>query len=142
MKLSDLTNAYSTVPQECHAVLVATTESLHEREEGRSRWKGITSCESQHRSIKNGQLHLISRLMSERKWRYCALKSDDRGIRDAMDRRLSTLDASTGRRERIRQRIDREGRSVEREKKVVGRMLIALGLLVVVGFVLLLILSR
>ena len=61
------------------------------------------------------------------------MKIDDKGIRDAMDSRLSALTASAGRRERIRQRIHQEEETVVRKKITVSMALAIVILLALAG---------
>ena len=61
------------------------------------------------------------------------MRIDDKGIRDAMDSRLSTLGASAGRRERIRQRIHQEEEPVVRKKITTGMVLAIVILLGLAG---------
>lgn len=61
------------------------------------------------------------------------MRIEDTGIRDAMDSRLSALNASAGRRERIRQRINQEEEPVVRKKITTGMVLAIVILLGLAG---------
>jgi hypothetical protein len=61
------------------------------------------------------------------------LRIDYNGIRDAIDSRLSALDASAGRRERIRQRIHHEEGIVVRKKITTSMVLVFVALLALAG---------
>ena len=61
------------------------------------------------------------------------MRVDDKGIRAAMDSRLSALDASAGRRERIRQRIHQEEEIIVRKKITASTLLAIVVLLVLAG---------
>jgi hypothetical protein len=61
------------------------------------------------------------------------MRIDDARIRGAMDSRLSALDASAERRERIRHRIDREEETVVRKKITISIALAVIALLTLAG---------
>lgn len=61
------------------------------------------------------------------------MRIDDKGIRDAMDSRLSALNASAGRRERIRAKIHQEKEPVVRKRITVGMALAIVVLLALAG---------
>lgn len=61
------------------------------------------------------------------------MRIDDDDIRKAMDSRLSGLDTSAGRRERIRQRIDQEEEPVVKKRITAGMVLAIVALLALAG---------